>query len=460
MAAYIGRFTHDYSRRLFLSRLAKGIVSLGVTAPLWKTLAAHGDATGAYPDELLSIETYTKGVISTGGYIDANNVDLVKELLDPIRYRQIKEMGRVLEVVPPTTDIMALSPWEYIEATLKNQGKARFDNTGNVVTLDGDPWIGGNPFPEPGSALEIFAALTLSWGRHDVSVYATKEYDLGPEGFVDYTYESVWAELAPVGRIVVDPKPYWPEFRDKLRFQSVAFTYPNEEKGTSFLNIWPYDQNEFPELYGYLPAFKRIRRFPTNQRFEPLIAGSTMYLSDAWAAGDPLLTWGNYRLVHQGPALAALSEGWEAGHPNWEHKTHGGPNGVSFWDTKVQLVPEALVVEAEPVKFARAPVGKKQVWFDARTMLPFVMVSFDRKGEVFRSFDGAFSLYKKGAEAVMDGAHPYWSWTHVHAHNIQTNRITRLEQVRRITGGHTMMVNDQSAFDRYLTTNALRRLGT
>jgi hypothetical protein len=124
------------------------------------------------------------------------------------------------------------------------------------------------------------------------------------------------------------------------------------------------------------------------------------------------------------------------------------------------LIPEALVVEAEPVKFARAPVGKKRVWFDARTMLPFVMVSFDRKGQVFRSFDGAFSLYRKGQEAVMDGAHPYWSWTHVHAHNIQTNRITRLEQVQRVKGGHTMMVNDQSAFDRYLTTNALRRLGT
>lgn len=457
---HIRRFTHDYSRRLFLSRLASGAISLGVTAPLWQTLAAHGEASGAYPDELLSIDAYTKGAISTGGRIDAGNVDLVKELLDPIRYRQIKEMGRILEVVAPTMDIMELSPWEYVEATLRNKGKARFDRkAGNVVTLDGEPWIGGNPFPEPQSPLEIFAALTLSWGRHDASVYATREYDLSPEGTVDYTYESVWAELAPVARIVVDPKPYWPEFRDKLRFQSIAFTYPNEEKGTSFLNIWPYDQNEFPELYGYLPAFKRIRRFPTNQRFEPLIAGSTMYLSDAWAAGDPLLTWGNYRLVHQGPALAALSDGWTAEHPNWEHKTHGGPNGVSFWDTKVQFVPEALVVEAEPVKFARAPVGRKRVWFDARTMLPFVMVSFDRKGNVFRSFDGAFSLYKKDGKAVMDGEHPYWSWTHVHAHNIQTNRITRLEQVRRITGGHGMMVNDQSAFERYLTTSALRRLG-
>jgi len=231
IAVHIRRFTHDYSRRLFLNRLASGIVSLGVTAPLWQTLAAHGEASKAYPDELLSIEAYTKGAISPGGRIDAGNVDLVKELLDPIRYRQIKEMGRILEVVAPTADIMALSPWEYIEATLRNNGKARFDKTGNVVTLDGEPWIGGNPFPDPKSALEIFAALTLSWGRHDISVYATREYDLGPEGTIDYTYESVWAELAPVGRIVVDPKPYWPEFRDKLRFQSVAFTYPNDGKG-------------------------------------------------------------------------------------------------------------------------------------------------------------------------------------------------------------------------------------
>ncbi|PKQ07879.1 MAG: hypothetical protein CVT72_01720 [Alphaproteobacteria bacterium HGW-Alphaproteobacteria-11] len=456
---HLRRYTHDYSRRLFLERLAAGVVSLGVTAPLWPVLAATGDASRAYPDELLSIDAYTKGAISTGGRIDAGNVDLVKELLDPIRYRQIKEMGRILDVVAPTTELMELSPWEYLEATLRNSGRARFDARGNVVTEEGEPWIGGNPFPNPKSAIEIFAGLTLSWGRHDISVYATKEFDLAPNGVVDYRYESVWAELAPVGRVAVEPMPYWPEFKDKLRFQSVAFTFPNEEKGTSFLNIWPYDQNEFPELYGYLPAFKRIRRFPTNQRFEPLIAGSTLYLSDAWAAGDPLLTWGNYRLVHQGPALVALSGGWEAGHPNWEHTTHGGPHGDSFWDTKVQLVPEALVVEAEPVMFPRAPVGKKQVWFDARTLLPFVMVSYDRKGEVFRSFDGAFSQYRQGDTVVMDGKHPYWSWTHVHAHNIQTNRITRLEQVRQIRGGHTMMVNDQSAYDRYLTTHALRRLG-
>ncbi|MDO8838297.1 MAG: DUF1329 domain-containing protein [Parvibaculum sp.] len=109
----------------------------------------------------------------------------------------------------------------------------------------------------------------------------------------------------------------------------------------------------------------------------------------------------------------------------------------------MQLVPEALVVEAAPVMFPRAPVGRKQIWFDARTLLPFVMVSFDHKGDT----------------VVMDGKHPYGSWTHVHAHNIQTTRITRLEQVKQVRGSHTMMVNDRSACDRYLTIHAPRRLG-
>ena len=35
----------------------------------------------------------------------------------------------------------------------------------------------------------------------------------------------------------------------------------------------------------------------------------------------------------------------------------------------------------------------------------------------------------------MDGEHPYWSWTRVHAHDVQTNRVTRLEQVKEVVGG-------------------------
>lgn len=450
---------HGLSRRHFVGGMARYLAGAGILMPLWDAIAATGDVSRAYPEELLSIDSYTRGRIRTGDEITAANVEHVRELLEPIKYAQISRLGRRLRVAPTTTDVLRLSPWEYVEATLRNRGLARFDRKGNVVTTDGRPWIGGHPFPESTNALEIFAGLTLSWGRHDASFYCTKEYDLSPEGEVRFEYESGWAELSPVARISIDPKPYWPGHEDKLRYQSVFFSAPESVRGTSFLNIWAYDQSTLPKLYGYLPAFKRIRQFPTDQRFEPLVPGSTLYLSDAWAAGDPMLTWGNYRIVGRGPTLAAVSGGWNPDHPNWEHRTHGGPRGETFWDTTVELVPEAIVVEAEPVKFPRAPISKKRVWFDARTLLPIAMVSYDRRGEPYRSFDGAYGLYEAPGKAFMDGAHPYWSWAHVHVFDIQTGRMTRLEQVRTIAGGHATSVNDARIYDRYLTSNALMRLG-
>ncbi|MDZ4078438.1 DUF1329 domain-containing protein [Hydrocarboniphaga sp.] len=456
---HIGRYDRGYSRRKFLADAARGVLSTGVLMPLSKAIADTGDIATAYPAELLSIEAYTKGRIKTGDFITDRNVEAVKDLLEPIRYRQIVEQGRKLKVAATTTDVMKTSPWEYIEATLANAGKARFDAKGNVVNADGKPWIGGDPFPDPKSGVELFAAQTLSWGRHDASFYAINVNEVDQDGAVRFAYSGGWAELSPVARVVMEPKPYWPGRENLLRYQSVFFTKPFTFKGTSFLSIWDYDHSTFPSLYTYVPEFRRIRQLPSDQRFEPLLPGSSLYLSDAWAAGDPLLTWGNYQIVGRGPFLAGMSNGWNAGHPNWEHKTHGGPKGNTFWDTTVELVPEAIIVEAEPVKFPRAPISKKRVWFDARNQVVVGMVTYDRQGKPFRSFDGVYSLYESNGKRHMDGKHPYWSWTHVTASNIQSGSVTRLEQVKALED-HRSGANDPGIYDRYLTQAALLRLGS
>ncbi|WP_428313342.1 DUF1329 domain-containing protein [Hydrocarboniphaga sp.] len=454
------RYDRAYSRRKFMADAARGLLSTGVLMPLSKAIARTGDASAAYPDELLSIENYSRGRLKAGDIIDASNVELVKDLLEPVRYQQILKSGRRLKLRKTTTDIMRLSPWDYIEATLKNSGKAGFDAKGNIVNAaDGRPWIGGNPFPDPKSAVELFAAQTLSWGRHDASFYAFKEYDISPAGSVEFNYLGGWAEMSPVARVSMEPRPYWPGHEDKLRFQSVFFLAPQGFRGTSFLNVWDYDQSTFPLLYGYVPEFRRIRQFPTDQRFEPLVPGSCMYLSDAWAAGDPLYTWGNYKIVGRGPFLAAISGNWDPASPNWEHKTHGGNSGQSFWDCEVELIPEAIIVEAEPSRFPRAPVSRKRVWFDARNQVVVGMMTYDRKGLPYRSFDGAYTLYEAGDKTVKDGQHPYWSWTHVTSSDIQTGRVTRLEQVQSLEGRYKSGANDPAIYDRYLTQGALMKLG-
>ena len=158
--------------------------------------------------------------------------------------------------------VVKLSPVEYTEATLRNKGLAKFDTKGNVVVGDGKPWIGGTPFPEPKSGVELFANITLTWGRHDVSFYPIKSYEQDKNGRIGYKYELGWIEFAPVGRVKVEPTPYWPGHEDKLRYQSVFFTIPQDYKGSAFLNSWPYDQTKFPARPCHKPARAQPPRSP------------------------------------------------------------------------------------------------------------------------------------------------------------------------------------------------------
>ena len=455
---HIKKYDHNYSRRLFLERVAKGSMAAGVLAPLWPMIAHSADITKAYPEELLSIEAYTKGKIKPGDYLTADNVEHVKDLLDPIAYIHVSQMGRKIRIVETTTDVTKMFPHAFLEATLRNKGKARIDDTGNVVTDEGKPWIGGAPFPDPQNGVEAFANMTLSWGRHDSTMYAVRDWDIGPDGKEQYQYDFVWAEQQTTG-LLGEGGPYWEGHEDKLRYQSVWFTHPNDSRGTSFLNTWYYDQNRFPDLYGYLPAFKRVRRFPTNQRFEPLVPGITLFLSDAWAAGDPMLTWGNYKLVGRGPMLGAVSQNWTGGE-NWEREVHGGPHGQTFMETSMELVPEVLIVEAEPTGYPRAPVSKKRVWIDPRNVQYVAYVTYDRRGELWKSFEPCYSQYVKGDEVRMVDGKPAWTWTHVHSHDIQTNRMSRFIQAKSVRGGFDSGLNIGNLYDKYMTIQAIRRLGT
>jgi hypothetical protein len=456
----IRKYDFDYGRRMLLQKAAMG-AGAGVLAPLWPLIASGADSSKAYPEELTSIEAYTKGKIKVGDAVNAGNVDAVKDLLDPIAYQQVKTMGRIIHIVPPTTDVTKLFPHEYLQATLKNKGRAKLDGNGNVWTDDGSTWIGGNPFPDPKTGLEVAANTSMSWGRHDFSLYAIRDWDITPSGDVGYQYDFVWAELNATGRLGSDR--IFRGHNDILRYQSVFFTGPQDTAGTSFVNTWYYDQRKFPDLYGYLPAFKRVRQFPTNQRFEPLVPGITFFLSDAWGCGDPMLTWGNYKIVERKPHLGAISKNWMGGrNANWERPVHGGPKGKTFFDTWMELIPEVIVLEAEPTAYPRAPVSKKRLWIDVRNGMFVAYITFDRRGEIWKSFEPAFSQSVDGATVLKDGAHPAWSWNFVMVHDIQANRMSRFLQAREVTGGYQSVytAGNVDVYNRFLTNQAMQRLGS
>ncbi|SEP87966.1 Protein of unknown function [Solimonas aquatica] len=461
----IKRYDLDFGRRQLMKNAALGL-GAGVLAPLWPTLARSGEVTKAYPDELLSIELQSKGKIKPGDTLNASNVDSVKHLLDPIKYKQIKEMGRIAKIRAPTAKIEEMFPYAYLQATLKNSGRGAFDATGNVIDKQtGGPWLGGNPFPDPKTGDEAVANITLSWGRHDVSQYAVRSFSLNPDGSDAYTYDLYWTELNTTARTEGDP--VFEGKKDMLRFQSVFFTAPQEQAGASFLVPWYYDQRKFPDIYGYLPQFRRIRQFPANQRFEPLVPGMSFFLSDAWGAGDPMLTWGNTKIVGRGPMLVALGGNWRGEeNANWENQhRHGGPKGRSFMEWTMELAPECLVIESEPTGYPRSPVGKKRMWVDVRNSALVAYVTYDRRGELWKQVDPCFGPQVQGKVANKDRhGYPNWSWTQVVFHDIQSGRIDLFNHVKQISGGYQSRYeapngDEKGVYDKFCTQAAIARLG-
>ncbi len=190
----IRKYDFNYSRRVFMEKVATG-AGAGVLAPLWPTIAhSADDISKAYPDELLSIEMYTKGKIKPGDVITANNVDVVKDLIDPICYEQVKNHGRRLNIVESTGDATKLFNYDFLQKTLANKGRAKFGADGNIWTdgEEGNTWVGGLPFPDAKTGNEAIANLTMNWGRHDYSQYAIPSYSMTPEGDVGYKHDFVW----------------------------------------------------------------------------------------------------------------------------------------------------------------------------------------------------------------------------------------------------------------------------
>jgi len=469
---HIMKYGPGFTRRHFLQTMGAGFTA-GVLMPVWDAIAETGRIERAYPDELLDIGAYTKGKIKVGDKLTADNVDIVKDLMDEVTYIQIKQQGRVCDIVATEKDVYKLNPPDYLDASLSHKDMAKFDEKGNVVTKEGKPWIGGLPWVTPTEAGQVIAAHNLSWGRYDIAQYCIDEYDMDADGNEQYHYNFWWTEIAGTCRIKMDPKPYMATPIDKtgenvLRYQSAVWDYPNDVKGTSILNIWPYDATQYPDFFGYLPAFKRVRRFPTNQRFEPVIAGSTFYLTDAWMTGDPTLTWGNFKLVGRGPALLATNGGWNADDENWVLGRHGGKTGKKFWNSSFSLVPDVYVVELEPTGYPRAPYSKKRIWYDGRTIAPITMNSFDRRGQVWKQWEAGFDNFSKpdgrfwNSEAGQKTG--MWSWLYVHSHDIQSGRITSFQHTKKTLGGAQDRRNfgkdGLEAYDQYTTEAAIRRLGT
>src|SRR3546814_13290112 len=91
------------------------------------------------------------------------------------------------------------------------------------------------------------------------------------------------------------------------------------------------------------------------------------------------------------------------------------------------MCPECIVLEAEPTGYPRAPVGKKRVWIDVRNQQFVAYITFDRRGEMWKSFEPGWSRYQDGKATVKDAkGNSDWSWLYVLSQDIQANCMRRI----------------------------------
>src|SRR5260370_9954259 len=118
------KYTREWTRRYFLEQVGKGVIATGVLAPLWDVIGRHGEVLAAYPEELRSIEAYTKGRVKVGSMLDTSNVDILKDVLDPALYQQVKTEGHVARIRETNNNAYELFPHGYLSATARNQPPA------------------------------------------------------------------------------------------------------------------------------------------------------------------------------------------------------------------------------------------------------------------------------------------------------------------------------------------------
>ena len=186
----IRKYDFNYSRRKMMESVAYGL-GAGVLMPLDKVFASESDNINkAYPDELVSIEVQSKGKVKVGDYIDKNNVEHVKHLLDPGTYEQISGVeGRKIYIKAPSTHPYEIVTAGYHDATVadvKNGHAGKWDANGNLVDQDGKVWQGGLPFVNAKTGTEVWCNMATNIGRNDNACYVIEQKDYGTTGKLEY----------------------------------------------------------------------------------------------------------------------------------------------------------------------------------------------------------------------------------------------------------------------------------
>jgi Protein of unknown function (DUF1329) len=369
-----------WSRRNFLKQTGTW-VGAGLLQPVLPLIESGKSIAAAYPEELLSIEKFTKGKIKPGMIISKDNAELVKDISPEGLYLELQR-GAQIKIAEATTAPDAIIAPYWVQATLRNKGKAVLDKKGQLWTEDGQPWIGGDPFPQARSGLEAMWNHKSNLTRYDDVREIASERNIDSSGELVREGSAFVVAIQTVGRLAKEPRPTIPGHKDEHYRAVLTFLKPFDVYGLASLSIVYYDNTRLPDTELYIPALRRTRRVPSTQRFEPASPYSALFISDLGLHNDPLLTW-SWTLVGRKPMLAPSpsNKGHFASPGNQDPFTFLESND-KFPRSTWELRPEMLIVDGIPP--AESPYGKKRMYIDAIYNRAQTADIWDRAGRLWK----------------------------------------------------------------------------
>jgi hypothetical protein len=374
----------DYwTRRGFLKRTG-AFIGAGMLQPVLSLIGEGKSIAAAYPDEVLSIEKYTKGRIKPGMIISKDNVELVKDIAPEGLLVELQRGGQI-KIAATTISPEAVNPRYWVEATLRNKGQAMLDAKGQLWTKDGKPWIGGAPFPEPTTALEAIWNYKFNPRRYDDLRVVSRIVTVDTNGSVLRRDGAIYMQIQTVGRLVVDPKPVLPKYKDEIHRTLLSITYPFDVYGLAVASTIYYDAAKLPDTDLYIPSLRRTRRVPSTQRFEAASPYSTYYTSDLDLQNDPVLTW-SWTLAGRKPMLGPSPSNLGARAKGATKEDFVFPDSEEkFPRSTWELRPEMLLVDGVP-HLEGANYSKKRMFVDGIYHRAQMADLWDMAGKLWKFF--------------------------------------------------------------------------
>ncbi|MDO8315289.1 MAG: DUF1329 domain-containing protein [Rugosibacter sp.] len=326
--------------------------------------------------------------LKAGMVINKSNVDQFKDIIIPGHFKLIKDGW--MEIPVAATFDMPL-PKPYIEATKQHADKVKLG-----TTIEG--FVSGRPFPQQPSASDPRAGeklawnfkYGLNWGDGAIIYPFYWRYINANTGAIERTMKFEFHFLNFMHRIVNDPKPnITPNPSQLYRGTYVKVHEPLDLKNTQLLIQAYEDDLKRSDAYLYLGFQRRVRRLATGQTTDSFL-GSDLMIEDFEGYNGRVSDY-KWKFIETKNALMPYYKHNEMKKFHPDFKEADGYKFIGFTG-KANCTPDITwqlrkvhVLEGRPVD-AGHPISKRLIYLDAQIMTPSMSTIYDRKGEIWKSF--------------------------------------------------------------------------